>query len=459
MFCDAIAVPPPQQIPDGRVHAASPHTDLSTSPPPEPLLVAPATAPFPPAASRDPSVTRGRAHSATSPRNGSPRGVTPAAQPKAKQSLDVERKPSVSYGHHRNTSIVHGVQHSRNTSNLTSSTSASPLSPHKIIASAGVHEQLPAMGNGLKKSPSMSTLHATGQNSAALPLNRSFEGTATQQRNIGRMHSGKVKRPHDHVRSQSRQNGSQEPKTVGEFALHHLFTSFIAEADNRIERCMARPGESEPRLESVCGPGAEPAFDQLISSLGHINRHKPKFVIDSVILWHKRKSDLAKQIRLELDNLRNQTMATQRHLTPNGNVSATTSSPGGQDVMLLEYDMAAAERRSGVSVYILCRALIEIIGQTTLKAVSSDHSGNTAEKLESVIYDHLVGQEPEQLQKSPLKHANWVIRGQLLGVMSGLRFEEVSGRFLQDLGLAQKSLSVKGPVSYTHLTLPTKRIV
>lgn len=352
----------------------------------------------------------------------------------------------MSYGHHRNTSIVHGVQHSRNTSNLTSSTSASPLSPHKIIASAGVAEQVPAMSNGLKKSPSMSTLHAPGQNGASLPPNRSFEGTASQQRTIGRMHSGKVKRPHDHVRSQSRHNASQEPKTVGEFALHHLFTSFIAEADNRIERCMARPGESEPRLENVCGPGADPAFDQLISSLGHINRHKPKYVIDSVILWHKRKSDLAKQIRLELENLRNQTMATQRHLAPNGNVSATTSSPGGQDIMLLEYDMAAAERRSGVSVYILCRALIEIIGQTTLKAVSSDHSGNTAEKLESVIYDHLVGQEPEQLQKSTLKHANWVIRGQLLGVMSNLRFEEVSGRFLQDLGFAQKSLSVKGLV-------------
>ena len=115
-------------------------------------------------------------------------------------------------------------------------------------------------------------------------------------------------------------------------------------------------------------------------------------------------------------------------------------------MLLLEYDATTAERKSGVSVYILCRALIEIIGQTSLKAINSDHSSNTAEKLESVIYDHLVGQEPDQLAKSPLKHANWVIRGQLLGVMSGLRFEEVSGRFLQDLGYAQKTLSIKGLV-------------
>jgi hypothetical protein len=233
---------------------------------------------------------------------------------------------------------------------------------------------------------------------------------------------------------------------VGEYALHHLFTSFIAEADERIERCMARPGEAEPRLEDVCGPGADSNFDQLISSLGHINRHRPKYVIDSVILWHKRKSDQAKQIRMELEMLRNSTITTQRHINHPVGSSATATSPGGQDIAMLEFDMAVAERRSGTSVYILCRALIEIIGQTTLTAISSDHSGNTAEKLESVIYDHLVGQEPDQLQKSPLKHANWVIRGQLLGVMSGLRFEDVSGRFLQDLGFAQRTLSTKGVV-------------
>lgn len=101
---------------------------------------------------------------------------------------------------------------------------------------------------------------------------------------------------------------------MGEYALHHLFTSFIAEADEKIERCMARPGEPEPRLEDICGPRADPNFDQLISSLGHINRHRPKYVIDSVILWHKRKSDQAKHIRMELEMLRNSTITTQRHI-------------------------------------------------------------------------------------------------------------------------------------------------
>ena len=340
---------------------------------------------------------------------------------------------------------MHGVQHSRNTSNLSNSTSVSPLSPQKIMnTNGGTGDHVMAVSHPLKKSPSMSTLHIGNGLSAP---GRGFESTATGLRRPERMHSGRVKRPTEHHRTQSRQQvQQQEPKTVGEYALHHLFTSFIAEADERIERCMARPGEAEPRLEDVCGPRADPNFDQLISSLGHINRHRPKYVIDSVILWHKRKSDQAKQIRMELEMLRNSTITTQRHINHHTSNTPAATSPGGQDIAMLEYDMATAERRSGVSVYILCRALIEIIGQTTLAAISSDHSGNTAEKLESVIYDHLVGQEPEQLQRSTLKHANWVIRGQLLGVMSGLRFEEVSGRFLQDLGFAQKTLSTKGVV-------------
>jgi hypothetical protein len=358
-----LPIAPRELSSDGRGHPSpSINTpDLTgTSPPPEPLLIAPNTAPFPPPASRDPSLTRGRAASAASTRNASPRGVTSSSQTRPKQSLDVERKPSVSYGHHRNTSIVHGVQHSRNTSNLSNSTSVSPLSPQKILpTNGGTGDHAPAAASHpLKKSPSMSTLHM-GNGMSGLPPARSFETTSTGLRRPERMHSGRVKRPNEHHRTQSRQQAQQqEPKTVGEYALHHLFTSFIAEADERIERCMARSGEAEPRLEDVCGPRADPNFDQLISSLGHINRHRPKYVIDSVILWHKRKSDQAKQIRMELEMLRNSTITTQRHINHHSSNSSATTSSGGQDIAMLEYDMATAERRSGISVYILCLALI-----------------------------------------------------------------------------------------------------
>jgi len=433
--------------PDARaipITASSIPTDSSRSPPPEPLLVAPPTAPF--AAPRDPSATRGRALSATSPPNASPRGVTPAAQARPKHSLDVERKPAL-YGHHRQTSIVHGVQHSRNPS-LLASAGNSPLSPHKITASAAPDSPATSAGAGLKKSPSMSTLHGHAANGQVLPPNRSFEHP-TSQRRPERMHSGRVKRTHEHQRSQSRahpqqQQQQQEPKTVGEYALHHLFTSFITEADERIERCIPRPGEAEPRIEDICGPGADLAFDQLISSLGHINRHKPNSLIDSVIHWRKKKADLANLMFSELQAVREVAQSTQR-LISNGLHSAPTSSPGGQDTPLKEQSVSMADRRSTISIYILCRVLIEIIGQTTLQALNGpDGSLNTAARLEDVIYGQLQGADPDMLATSPILRANWVIRGQLLGVMSGVRFEEVAERFVKDLEKAQKKLSVKG---------------
>jgi hypothetical protein len=218
-----LPIAPRELSSDGRGHPSpSINTpDLTgTSPPPEPLLIAPNTAPFPPPASRDPSLTRGRAASAASTRNASPRGVASSSQTRPKQSLDVERKPSVSYGHHRNTSIVHGVQHSRNTSNLSNSTSVSPLSPQKILptnGSTGDHAAA-AASHPLKKSPSMSTLHM-GNGMSGLPPARSFETTSTGLRRPERMHSGRVKRPNEHHRTQSRQQAQQqEPKTVGEYA-------------------------------------------------------------------------------------------------------------------------------------------------------------------------------------------------------------------------------------------------
>ncbi|WPH04646.1 putative cell morphogenesis protein [Acrodontium crateriforme] len=439
-----VASPSPS---DGRSLVTSPSQTsihLGSSPPPEPLLVAPPTAPFSSHA-RDPSITRGRALSASSPQNaGSPRGATPS-HARSKQSIDIERKPS-SYGHHRQTSIVHGVQHSRNPSPLASS-NTSPLSPHRAGVN-GLTDGIAVNGTAiLKKSPSLSTLHTANINGVVSPANRSFDNTATHRRPPERMYSGRVKRPNEHQRSQSSRmhpQPHQEPKTVGEYALHHLFTSFIAEADERIERCTPKTNGPEPRVEDICGAGADPSFDQLISSLGHINRHKPNSLIDSVIHWRKKKADVANQMFSDLQQMRDHHKSDHRNIA-NGNVSAPTSPPLMQDILMKEHNVTLADRRSTVSIYILCRVLIEIIGQTTLKALNGpDNTLNTAARLEDVIYTQLQGADPDVLATTPVIRANWVIRGELLGVMSGVRFEEVTGRFVKDLELAQKRLSIKG---------------
>ena len=272
--------------------------------------------------------------------------------------------------------------------------------------------------------------------------NRSFENYSTVRR-PERMPSAKIKQSRDVQRSHSRaQTQTQELNTVGEYALHHLFTSFIAEANERIERCIPNPGEHEPRVENVCGPGADAAFDQLISSLGHINRHKPNSLIDSVIHWRKEKANMANMMLAELQATRETVNTTQR--TGASSLLSAPTSPPTQNLLALENEAAMAERRSSVSIYILCRVLIEIIGQTTLAALNgADNVSNTADRLEEVIYGQVYAADPDSLATSPLRKANFVIRAQLLGVMSGIRFEEVADRFIADLEKAQKKLSVK----------------
>lgn len=103
--------------------------------------------------------------------------------------------------------------------------------------------------------------------------------------------------------------------------------------------------------------------------------------------------------------------------------------------------VAQAERASTVSIYILCRVLIDVIGQSALANITPE----TEDKLEHIIFLQLTIASPEQLAMSPLKLANRSLFTQLLGVMSDINFESVANRFIRDLDLGQKDLVIKGP--------------
>lgn len=140
---------------------------------------------------------------------------------------------AAAYGHHRQTSIVHGIQHSRNGS--LASTSSSPLSP-QIIAAAGVGllPESPSMHasgrpdmdltmgsrppTALSGSTAAPNIHPTLQRT--LSISDSSGGTLTQ-RKLERMQS---KSRRDHSQHASHSSRHSEQKTVGEYALHVLFT-------------------------------------------------------------------------------------------------------------------------------------------------------------------------------------------------------------------------------------------
>jgi hypothetical protein len=116
------------------------------------------------------------------------------------------------------------------------------------------------------------------------------------------------RRGHNQQRSQSRHpQNAHELKTVGEYALHHLFNSFIGQAELKIGQCITDRGQPEARVEFICGPGVDTKFDQLIAALGHIARPAPKPLIDSIMLWRKAKSEDASKQRSQLLNVRTRT--------------------------------------------------------------------------------------------------------------------------------------------------------
>ena len=151
----------------------------------------------------------------------------------------LERKPSVTYGHHRQTSLVRGVpQHSRNGS-LVASPTPSSISPPMA---AGIAHNGHGAESASLQAQHIDTSDLRSLDSASSTANGSISGYSAistllgdrdttdtsnmlTQRKVDRMHSGKTRRDHSHQRSHSKPQHHPEQRSVGEYALHHLFNS------------------------------------------------------------------------------------------------------------------------------------------------------------------------------------------------------------------------------------------
>ncbi|PYH83111.1 hypothetical protein BO82DRAFT_46075 [Aspergillus uvarum CBS 121591] len=151
----------------------------------------------------------------------------------------LERRPSNSYGHHRQTSIVHGIQHSRNPSFAASTASSSPLSSELIVSlgrSGAVEPE--GTGSGRPEQPSM---HSTFQYQGSNGVSAHIQGTlgtiddrdgddvvsgslaVVTHKRMNSNGNGKPKPERSHSRSHSRPH--PDIKSTEEYALHHLFNA------------------------------------------------------------------------------------------------------------------------------------------------------------------------------------------------------------------------------------------
>jgi hypothetical protein len=128
------------------------------------------------------------------------------------------------------------------------------------------------------------------------------------------------------------------------------------------------------------------------------------------------------------------------------NHSTTSVASGPEHIVALQQTVTQAEQRSTVSTYILCRVLIEIMTQTDLPNLTFE----MADRLLGLFYGQLSTVDPELVEISPLNLANWTIYSQLLGVLSGLIFEQVQERFVVDLKVVDGHLAVKNQYNRDH---------
>ena len=419
---------------------------------------------------RDSSVTRGRpqqssthAYGSVPPSSSRAGSVQPqSAGHEASVSLRagpavdttaLQRRTSNNYGHHRQTSVIHGLQHSLNPS-FNSPSSASPLTPESLLNTPG-YPRYPA-GNRRGEASNASGEHTSAYTS---PVS-SYQGHG-QGHSIDSMMDGlgslpdsstnsQIRRRKDHSRtrrghgySSSSFHQQPEPRTPGEYALHHLFHAFVLRADQRINQCLTLLDNSPTPVEQACAPGIDAGFDQLIASLGHISRQGPKPLVDSLMLWRKGKGDAAASLKRQLYHQRLQAGTTTTPLPPsllrrntepvqvlgeNGLPQGGAEATSAADAARTE-EYILADRRATISVYILCRVLIAVFEQSTLVAISQD----LANKLEDIVFTQIREVEPAQILASSMRLANWRIYGEVLGHMSRLDFVNVTFRFTQQL--------------------------
>ena len=209
----------------------------------------------------------------------------------------LERKPSTTASqHYRQQSKSHGNNSSSRNAIFVNAPTSSPLSPEldPVPDSSIVPDFNTMMRRGTsRRRPSASpstTVQGSIQGSVSsttptLVADGDANNTASStMKKLERVQSNKNRKEHSHHRSRSR--NQQEQKTVGEYALHHLFNKFNSQTDYKIKQCIM---DSTLPVERVCGAGVDPDFDQLISSLAHITRRKPKPLVDTIMLWRLQK--------------------------------------------------------------------------------------------------------------------------------------------------------------------------
>ncbi|KAG0303961.1 Cell morphogenesis protein PAG1 [Dissophora globulifera] len=206
-------------------------------------------------------------------------------------------------------------------------------------------------------------------------------------------------------------------QTPSEFALKMLFTQFVKMAEAKLNAMVHLPlQDTEPDILSPLKQGVDPKFDKLLESLGSVARHRPKPVIDCVMLWRKGKIE-----------------------SPDDPSIKSASGDWSANFKFRDPKTVIKERKLVVSLFIMSRSLIEIVRQVQ-KDTLPDELGF---RLEETVFSQLENVDPEFIQRSSNRTANMNVLVELMGSLSNVRFATVSDRFIAELEKYKTGVPVK----------------
>ncbi|KAJ2080522.1 Cell morphogenesis protein PAG1 [Coemansia sp. RSA 988] len=205
--------------------------------------------------------------------------------------------------------------------------------------------------------------------------------------------------------------------SIEQYAIRALYEEFRDRAAAKIDTVVDLRLDREPSLEKHLEHGADPIFDRTLEKLGMFARRRPRVIIELLLVWRKTTIDAADEY-------------------PHEGGVAGSADAGIQGAP--EYQASAAlsrahyiirERKSLVSVYILCRALSAVVGQL-------DHphlDGDLGDRLEELVFGQVKQVNPETLRRSQNRRVIQDLYARLIGRISEIRFASMSDRFIAEL--------------------------
>ncbi|KAJ2660555.1 Cell morphogenesis protein PAG1 [Coemansia sp. RSA 1200] len=204
-----------------------------------------------------------------------------------------------------------------------------------------------------------------------------------------------------------------ESTSIEQQAIRMMYEEFRRRAAAKIDAIVELRHDREPDLARYLEQGADRTLDRTLEKLGNLARRRPRVIIELLLVWRKTTIDAADDYPLD---------------------GLNTLEPGNkhgsyQTALLPRSRYVVKERRSLVSVYILCRALSAVVSQLD----ASHLEGDLGDRLEELVFSQVKQVNTANLRKSQNRREIQDLYARLIGRISEIRFASMSDRFIAEL--------------------------